>query len=315
MKTYLSKTKASSRHSRARRAIWTKIIWIGVALATLFIARSIIGSVVSYVTVPVHAFREYMAHSSAAFPSYIRDRSALLDRIEELEDEVVARNGMREMVTYLEAENDELREGAGIAAGETIAAGVIARPPYTPYDTIILDRGYDDGIVAGAPVYYGAGLALGYVRTVEAHHAFVTLFSSPNVETTAYIFGPDIFTTAYGEGGGIIRLSVPQGIRIQEGDLVALPSLEKGVIGAVRSVVSVSTEPEQRAYVQLETPLQSLRMVRVGKASHMPPSFEEALRGLSDTRDTLFTVPVPPDQIATTTESMSEEESVEIGTE
>jgi cell shape-determining protein MreC len=229
---------------------------------------------------------------------YVRDRIALQKQIQLLEQEIASQQGIRTTLLYLEKENDELRALVGASTTPSITAGVIARPPFSPYDTVIIDRGADDGIVSSAPVYYGASRALGYVRTVYNKHALITLFSSPNVETTVYVFGPNIFTTAYGEGGGVIRISVPQGVAITEGDIVTLPSLAGGVLGTVHTVRSVPTEPEQHAYVVLDVPLQSLRLVRVSTQSQIPATFEDALGITQEVERTLFTVPVPRDYSA-----------------
>lgn len=299
MRNYSLKTKANSHHSRDVRKIYKRVLFVGLAFLLLFLAKNIIGTLTSFVTAPVYSIRHYINTSSETVPVYIRDRTALLEQINLLEQEIASQQGMRVTLDYLQKENDELRALVGATEVPTVTASVTARPPFSPYDTVLIDRGADDGIVSSAPVYYGSGMALGYVRVVYQHHALITLFSSPNVQSTVYVFGPDIFTTAYGEGGGVIRLSIPQGIKIAEGDLVTLPSLSGGVLGTVNSVESVPTEPEQHAYVLLDIPLQSIRTVRVSTEPQVPVSFEDALFTTEEVERTLFTVPVPPDYIAT----------------
>jgi cell shape-determining protein MreC len=295
MRNYSLKTKANSHHSRDLRALYIKIFLIGIAFFLLFSLRSIIGSVTSVVTVPLFTIRHYFETSSAALPTYIRDRSILEKEIQELKQEIAGQEGLRTTYTYIENENIELRKLLGASTTPSVTAGVIARPPYSPYDTVIIDKGSSDGIVSSSPVYYGSGMALGYVRVVYKNNAFVTLFSSPNVETTVYVFGPNIFTTAYGEGGGVIRLSIPQGIKINQGDMVVLPSLSRGILGKVSSIQSIPTEPEQSAYVRLEVPIQSIRAVRVDTKAQQPVSFEDAFDAVQEIEKTLFTIPIPED--------------------
>lgn len=301
MKNYSLKTKESSLRKHRTRELYKKLGVVGVALLVLFFGRSAVGGLASAFFGPIHSIRHYIQTSSDTIPVYLRDRGALLAEIQSLEQQVVSQQGLRNILTALEEDNRALRALSDSTEVPRVSAGIIARPPYSPYDTIIIDKGAEQGIVSSAPVYYGSGYALGYVRSVYARHALVTLFSSPNVETSVYIYGPDIFTTAYGEGGGIIRLSVPQGVHVTEGDVVALPSLDRGILGTVSSVVSVSTEPEQRAYVRLEVPLQSLRVVAVSAEPHAPVSFDDARKSVAELEDELFSVEIPPDFTGTST--------------
>jgi cell shape-determining protein MreC len=293
MKNYSLKTKQSLEHNNVQKVIYKRLIFIGVAFLILIFAKHIVATVTSFVTTPLFSLRHYLDTSSATIPVYIRDRTALLHDIQALHQEIESQRGIKETLSYIEKENEELRALIGVTDSPSVTASIIARPPYSPYDTVIVDRGSRDGIVSGAPVYYGAGKALGYVRSVYERYALVTLFSSPNVESSVYVFGPNIFTTAYGEGGGVIRLSIPQGISISEGDIVVLPSLTRGVLGTVSSVQSIPTEPEQHAYVLLESSMQSIRTVRVATESHILNSYDEAKRVVQEMEKTLFMFEIP----------------------
>jgi len=172
-------------------------------------------------------------------------------------------------------ENEELLSLMNIDDAERIAAAVTARPPYLPYDSLLIDRGTKDGIKEGAIVYRAYDQAIGLVSRVYQEGALVTLFSTPGVEATVYILGPNIYTTAYGEGGGIVRVSVPQGVSIVLGDVVIIPSLEIGVLGTIKDIKSVPTQPEQYGYVMSEAPIQSLNLVSVSSRVLQKRTFEE----------------------------------------
>jgi len=117
--------------------------------------------------------------------------------------------------------------------------------------------------------------------------------TTPGFESTVYIFGPNIYTTAEGQGGGILTVSVPQGIPLETGDLVVLPSFRPGTFGEISSIKSLPTDPEQRGYVTLGVPLQSTRYVSVGKGGVEPISFEDAKAVVNDIRADITRVPVP----------------------
>jgi cell shape-determining protein MreC len=293
MKNFLQTTKtASPRSSKTRARIRVLIVLCAIA-AFIYVGKGILHTVATVVTSPFYAVASYLEHSSAIVPALFRDRSALLDTQYELEARLAAGQGAQLELAHALEENDELRALLGTARETRIAAGVIGRPPYTPYDTLILDRGSDSGIQEYAPVFLGSGLAIGYVHSTTERSALVTLFSSSGVETSVYIFGPDIFARAHGIGGGAIRIDVPQGIALAKGDLVVLPSLDSGVLGTIDAVESTPTGPEQHAFVTLASPIVTMRLVSVGTQPVEPIDFDTASASVDEAAKTLFTFPTP----------------------
>lgn len=268
MKNFLVKTKGNSYLSSNNKGNSKKyLVWIFVACVVLFFAGELVRGITAPVTSVLYSVRHYALTSSAAVPVFVRSRIELLNQIHELEQKIASQKGLEATLSYVTEENKELRNLLSASSSPRVVAGVIARPPYTPYDTIVIDKGSDDGIMLHAPVYYSEFNVLGYVRTVFEHTAYVTLLSSPGVESSVYMFGPNIFTTAHGEGGGTIRISVPQGVLLEKGVPIVLPSLDGGVLGVVSEIQSLSTEPEQHAYVTFDVPIQSIRLVSVAKTS------------------------------------------------
>lgn len=301
MRNFSLRTRENSLRSSKVR-LWKPVFFVLGAFFLLIFVRDGINIVASAVASPFFFVRHYIETSSDTVPAFLRSQNELISQIRSLEAEIESEKGREVYYGVIKEENDELR---GLFHGSSttpeILSGVIARPPFTPYDTLILDRGKDAGIVEGAPVYYGKGLALGYIHTVSSQTSVVRIFSSPGTHTTVYIFGPDIFTEAYGEGGGVIRVSVPQGIQVKQGDIVVLPSLEARILGTVGHIRSEPTEPEQYAYVTLDVPLQSIRLVSVGTRTISPKTFSEAEMIVEDVRKELFTVPIPENYHASTT--------------
>ncbi len=279
----------NSKKTGAKR----ELIAVALAFCALFFAHDALRVTGSFVGDMVYRTQHYVRTSSATVPVFLRSRLDLVAEINALKDEVSEGKSSLATIAYLTEENNELRNLLSGTSTPRIAAAVIARPPYTPYDTLIIDRGGDDGIVPFAPVYLGTNRALGYVENVTAHSAHVTLFSSPGTRSTVYVFGSNIFTNAYGEGGGVVRISVPQGIPLSVGSPVVLPSFGAGVIGIVDEVQSIPTEPEQHGYVTLGAPLQSIRLVGVGTKPQERISFETAQTRVQEASTTLFTVDVP----------------------
>lgn len=288
-------SRSTSRNKKLR-----VIVLLGVvALLLLFFAPRVISLAASLVLSPMHAIEYWFVHSSASFPYYLRDRAALIDEIGTLQSNNAAQSGERYTLELLHRENDELRALLHDAQEARIVAGVIGRPNKLPYDVLVVDKGSDDGVVEGAPVFASENSVIGMVQKVFRQSSVVELITSPNFSTSVYIFGPDIYTTAIGQGGGQLRVGVPQGIDLNEGDLVILPSASTGVYGKISVIDSVPTRPEQYGYVSPDVPISSLRLVAIGDAPLEPVSFEEAQAAVLEARREVFSIPVPEDVLVT----------------
>lgn len=198
-----------------------------------------------------------------------------------------------EELDYLRAENATLLNQLNGKDEGRVVAGVIGRPSALPYDVIVIDQGERDGIVKDAPVYADQYRAIGFVSSVYENSSVVVLLTTPGFTSTVFIYGPNIYTTARGMGGGVIRIHVPQGINISNGDLVVVPALSSGVYGSITAVDSVPSRPEQYGYVTSDTPINSLRYVSVGKTPLNPISFEEAREVVDSARRELLQISVP----------------------
>ncbi|MCB9811951.1 rod shape-determining protein MreC [Candidatus Nomurabacteria bacterium] len=270
------------------------LLAVGGALVLLMVTLPWLFSRLSALMMtPVVRFESWLSESSATVPSYFRDRNELLGDIEDLQRELESDRASKGSVQLLQSENADLRALLGTTDEERIAAGVIGRPTALPYDVLVIDQGSKQGVTENAPVYSGSNTVIGFVAAVYSDTSVVTLVTTPGFTSTVYIYGPDIYTTAEGLGGGMLRVRVPQGILLSEGDLVILPSLGSGIYGTVSVVESIATEPEQYGYVSTETPISSLRFVSVGIQPLASLSFEEAKEVVDNVRRNLLTVPVP----------------------
>ncbi|MEX0913036.1 MAG: rod shape-determining protein MreC [Candidatus Paceibacterota bacterium] len=220
---------------------------------------------------------------------------------------------LKEELDYLRAENATLLNQLNSNEDGRIVAGVIGRPSALPYDVIVIDRGEQDGVIKDAPVYADQHRAIGFVATVYKNSSVVILITTPGFTSTVFVYGPNIYTTAEGMGGGVVRIHVPQGIDIKNGDIVAIPSLSSGVYGSITAVDSIPSRSEQYGYVTSDIPINSLRYVSVGKRPLTPISFEEARATIDSARRELLQVPVPEGvlvevdiEVATSTEETLE---------
>lgn len=224
---------------------------------------SMVSAVVLY---PFHVTSTWVKTSDGMFPTYLRSREALVTEIETLRTELATRSGTQLSIRRLMEENIQLRGMANPVStdNERLVARVLARPGQLSYDLLQIDRGSDSGVQVGAPVYTGVDSILGIVVQVYPGYSFVDLFTSPGFESTAFIFGPNVFSPIEGIGGGVARVRLPQGVSIKEGQLVILPGVSNGVYGEIARVENEPTQPEQYGYITPPLAINNLLYVSVG---------------------------------------------------
>jgi hypothetical protein len=292
MKNFSLITKKNSHRNSDSPSVALIVLLTFIAIGVIFILRGVIGIVMVGVVEKVEGVKNYFANSGATLPVYIRDRKELRDEILQLEAQLAIESGNHATIGRLTFENEELRRHLGDTGEERILGGVIARPPFVPYDLLVIDRGEKHGIIEGALVYHETDHVVGTISKVYEESSLVTLFSTAGVETTVYLYGPNVFAYAYGEGGGVIRISVPQGIEVPVGSPVVLPSIHTGDIGVVEHVMSSPAQPEQNAYVTFPVPIQSIRTVTVGKTVVDKKTYNDITESLPFIHDR-FKVEVP----------------------
>lgn len=299
MKKYSLITKGNSRHSSFKRKASTTIFIVVLGVFLIFAVPQVVRFVSALFWMPYDAVRVWVLESQSAVPVYLRDRHSLDTHINELESQLSLLQGSNETLLKLEAENNELRELLDAVPESRVMARVLARPNQLPYDVLLIDRGEHDGIVLNAPVFIGQDQVIGIVTKVLDKSAHVTLVTTPGFLATAYVYGPNIYTTTEGMGSGVLRVRVPQGIELNEEDVVILPAMDSGVFGTIARVETSPTKPERYGYVIADTPLQSLQYVTVGKEPAVTHNFVEAQAVVADTAVTLFTVDVPLESLVT----------------
>ena len=246
MKMYSSTTKGSYRHSSAKRQ-WRFWVFLILGLFGLgFLFPWLMTTIATILLYPFHATTLWVKTSEGFLPSYLRSQSELVAEIETLKTELATEVGTQQSIKRLLEENMQLRAMAKAGAAEDrFVARVISRPGTLSYDVLQIDKGSRDGVVIGAPVYTGIDTVVGIVVHVTDSYSFVDLFTSPGFLSTAFIFGPNVFSPIEGMGGGVARVKLPQGVPLATGQLVILPGVSTGIYGEIIGVQNEPTQPEQ----------------------------------------------------------------------
>ena len=297
--------KANYHNSLNNKPHTKRIILVGLVLVVVVILlRPWLGGAVSVVNKGVFVVSDWLFNSTGTIPSYFRDRNELRDEITELKSKIAGYDGDRKTIANLTEENRQLQSLFNIDTSESRQlANVIARPPQVPFDALLLDVGSDDGVKENAVVYVNDDKAIGIVVRVFPDSSLVALATSPGMKSSVYVIGPDIYATAVGDGGGVLRVEVPQGLVLEEGNPVVVPTFGGGIYGLITDIVSVPTEPVQIGYVTMGTPIQNIRAVTVSLEAKDVITFEEAQKVIEETVAAQLVINIPIDYASSTATS------------
>ncbi len=158
------------------------------------------------------------------------ENKILREQVIEMETQIFEENFLREEVLGLS-------EAFGRAGTDKrVKAKVIAGQGQSPYDTLIVDAGTEDGIRTGDSVVYSSVGGIGTIVEVYQSSSKVKLFSSSGEEVQVFIGPESIPAKAKGRGMGNFEAQAPQGSQISIGDEVrSIPegNFFLGIVGAV----------------------------------------------------------------------------------
>lgn len=201
-----------------------------------------------------------------------RDTTALLERNQELEDEI----------SRLQTQNiqyeQQLREADILYAlldfareqpeNKYIAASVIGQDPSPFLHYIIIDHGSDDGLRKGMPVVTNQGL-VGRIDAVTAVAARVQLISDPDSSVNIWLEESQSDAILTGSVTGDLYLGmVDQEVGLKEGEILFTSGLGGNypkdiLVGEITSIRKRENELFQTASVQPSVDFSSLRAVLV----------------------------------------------------
>jgi cell shape-determining protein MreC len=149
-------------------------------------------------------------------------------------------------------ENARLTDLLTLPQDRVVATGrVVARPPRTLYDTLLVAVDPHAGVVAGDEARFN-GVPMGTVSSVSGESATVILYSAPGATFEVKAGTPSAIVVMKGLGGGSFLFEIPTAVSIAPGDLVE-SSAGSGTVAVVRSVRT--TEGSASASVYAGSPV------------------------------------------------------------
>ncbi len=215
--------------------------WGALALAGaifLLLLRLLAPNFFWQVFTPVFRVSDTLALEIRTFFNSFGDTAALALQNEKLMNENAA----------LANENHALLQKTASISGlipdaRGIIAGIVARPPSSPYDTLVLSAGSEAGVALGMGVFGEGGVPLGVVSSVLAGFSRVTLFSAPGMIVSGWVGRTNTPITVTGAGAGVLSASIARSAGIASGDTIFAPGPGMLPIGVVARVDSDPASP------------------------------------------------------------------------
>lgn len=212
------------------------------------------------------------------------DKRDLLAAIKSLQEEINQLKVEKAQLKAIEEENKKLRQYLKFLTKSEfnyVLANVVSRGMLAdstpPGQTIIIDKGLKDGLLADLGVVNSQGVIVGKIVEVKENMAEVCFTTSRNCKLAAAIQGQDSQASGAGKTSGVIEGELGLTIRmnfisqteeIKAGDTVVTSGLEKNipaglVIGKIVEVDNVSNEVWQKATIEPLVNLNELTIVSV----------------------------------------------------
>jgi cell shape-determining protein MreC len=243
------------------------VLLVLVGLVGVF--RNQFSGVFVQVTTPLLGLRESVGNAIGGVVVQFSSKAALQKENEDLKEALASTTAALADRNLLYSQNLFIKNQFGRdVAPHVILAGVLMRPPYVPYDTLLIDAGSVQGVAVGDLVSAGGTTVIGRVSTVYNEQSRATLFSAAGESYQALLqlsaqAGVSVPVSVVGQGAGSMSTEVPAGTRVSIGDNVILAGIAAPFVGSVSHIDLRDGQSFETVYIQLPVDLFSLQYIEV----------------------------------------------------
>ena len=253
--SYLQRNKP--RGQRLKKALLLLVIF-AVIIYLLSLVRIPLVSLASPIWKSENAVLRGLANSLSFFDS----ERELRAENEMLRAEILAYRAERANLGNWQEREAELLALLGRKLDrDGILAAVLAHPPQSPYDTIILDAGSEDGVVVGQEVRLPSGSSLGHVIETFSHKSKAKLYSAPRETMTAILERGSVSIELVGAGGGMFEFVVPREVPVEPGDRILSADIQSSLLAVARDISMRPTDSFKEVSAQSPGNIFGLRYV------------------------------------------------------
>ncbi|TAK57021.1 rod shape-determining protein MreC [Patescibacteria group bacterium] len=262
---YLIKTNA--RGDKRKKRI-TLIVVVVVFLSVIW--ASFFSGIFSSIGAWIWSGENSLSQSIRETAEFFKSKNTLLAENKELKDRLQTMTVDTLAVDITRQENKELKEILGRNENRSaVLASVLRTPPFSPYDTFVLDIGKDKDVQVGNYVFVGGTILVGEIVEVNPTSSKAQLFSSPGKISPVLVGTRSVSVEARGLGAGNFEIILPREIAIQKGDSIIMPDINSMLLGVVEEVDTDSAKTFQRVLFASPVNIQDVRWVTVVKSGSL----------------------------------------------
>lgn len=181
----------------------------------------------------------------------------------------LAENEIRFLQTsLLEKENEALKEIFLRSTGDNNIIGtILSKPNHSPYGTLIIDVGEEDGVKIDDLVFALGNVVIGEIESVDKNSSKVVLYSSPGYISQVTLENTGRYFNAKGRGAGDFEIQFPRELEVEVGQIFLYPSINNYVVGVVESVLFDPRDSYKRVLFRSAANVQELKWVQVRLSS------------------------------------------------
>lgn len=146
-----------------------------------------------------------------------------------------------------------------------ILGNILTKPNHSPYDTIIIDVGENQGVKEQNMVYGNGNIPIGKISKIYSKTSLVSLFTNPGQKTEGFMDITNASVELTGRGGGNFEMIIPIELQADKGTAIYLPSSTSLIIALVDEIISVPTDPFKKVLLSSPINVQNLKWVQVRK--------------------------------------------------
>lgn len=261
MKTYL-------RNKNNRRRRYWFYVFIIIAVFGLLVsgARGFITKIVVSFFYPALNSKESLSAASGWAFIPFRDKKKLADELAAEKERNASLEAFMLELESLKKENEELKSVLSQTNKKSYILGtIILRPPQSPYDTIMVDAGSENGVETGAKVMAYSNVIVGYVAEVYPKASKIKMLSFPGEQTNVSFENSNVFSLSAGLGGGNMEIKIPNSVSATTGDKIMTVGTFPMVVGLVEKIEADKINPFQRIIFRTPINLSSLKNILIEK--------------------------------------------------
>ncbi len=236
--------------------------------ATLYFLGSNVRGIFYSTAKPVWKAEEVLLKPFSFIFNFFQTKNSLIAENIFLKDE---NSSLRLKVTDYEnltSENNDLKNQLGrIDNADKIISRILSKPPFSPYDTFVIDAGERDSVSVGSKVFISDSIVIGTVKSVTGSTSLVELFSSGGFKHEFILLRTGLSLTLEGQGGGNFKIEVPKDTDVVWGDTFVYPGLSSQIVGNVYFVETNDQSSFKTIYLRTPLNVFGSKYVFIEKAS------------------------------------------------